>query len=66
MHDNMFKYFRFAKNQIDTKNFFGGILHVCYGPELETIDQTRAKLQTRISEVMKHINKIGLYDNCKK
>lgn len=45
---------------MDTKNFFGGILHVCYAPELETIGQTRAKLQIRITEVTKHINKIGL------
>lgn len=45
---------------MDTKHFFGGILHVCYAPELETIDQTRAKLQIRIAEVTKHINKIGL------
>jgi len=62
----MLKCFRFAKKQIDTKNFFGGVLHACYSPELETIEQTRAKLQTRISEVTRHINKIGLHSNCKK
>lgn len=45
---------------MDTKNFFGGILHVCYAPELETIEQTRSKLQTRIIEVTKHMNKIVL------
>lgn len=61
----MYSIFRFAKKQIDTKNFFGGILHVCYAPELETIEQTRIKLQTRISEVMKHINKFGLNNNKK-
>ncbi|KAF0767592.1 RNA-binding protein 48 [Aphis craccivora] len=57
---------RFAKKQMDTKNFFGGILHVCYAPELESIEQTRSKLQMRITEVKKHINKIGLDHTYKK
>lgn len=51
---------------MDTKNFFGGILHVCYAPELESIEQTKSKLQTRIIEVKKHINKIGLNHTFKK
>lgn len=38
---------RFAKKQLDGKSFFGGVLHVCYAPELETIDETREKLQER-------------------
>lgn len=50
---------------MDTKNFFGGILHVCYAPELETIEQTRAKLQMRITEVTKHIKKICIENNYK-
>lgn len=62
----MLLYFRFAKKQIDTKNFFGGILHTCYGPELETIEQTRTKLQMRITEVTRQINKIGSNDSYKK
>ncbi|XP_025423024.1 RNA-binding protein 48 isoform X2 [Sipha flava] len=57
---------RFGKKQMDTKNFFGGILHVCYAPELETIEQTRYKLQTRVIEVTKHINKIVLDVNHEK
>lgn len=61
----MYIYYRFAKKQMDTKNFFGGILHVCYAPELETIEQTRAKLLMRITEVTKHINRIGFHDSCK-
>lgn len=51
---------------MDTKNFFGGILHVCYAPEHETIEQTRAKLQMRITEVTKHINKNVTDSNFKK
>ncbi|XP_050420538.1 RNA-binding protein 48 [Adelges cooleyi] len=50
---------RFAKKQMDTKNFFGGVLHVCYAPELESLDQSRAKLITRISEVARRLHKLG-------
>lgn len=60
------KHFRFAKKQIDTKNFFGSILHVCYAPELETIEQTRTKLQMRKTDVIKHINRVCLENNYKK
>lgn len=38
---------RFAKKQLDGKSFFGQVLHVCYAPELETVDETREKLQDR-------------------
>lgn len=58
--------FRFAKKQMDTKNFFGGILHVCYAPELETVEQTRTKLKIRMSEVTKQIKKTGFNINNKK
>lgn len=37
---------------LDTKNFYGGILHVCYAPELETIDETRQKLIQRQRDVV--------------
>ncbi|MPC13043.1 RNA-binding protein 48 [Portunus trituberculatus] len=38
---------RFAKRQLDGKSFYGQVLHVCYAPELETVDETREKLQER-------------------
>lgn len=38
---------RFAKKMLDGKNFFGGVFHVCYAPELESIDETRGKLEER-------------------
>jgi len=38
---------RVAKKKLDNKSFFGGILHVCYAPEFETVDDTREKLQER-------------------
>ena len=29
------------------RSFYGGILHVCYAPEYETVDDTREKLHER-------------------
>ncbi|KAL7644299.1 UNVERIFIED_CONTAM: hypothetical protein RMT77_005126 [Armadillidium vulgare] len=40
---------RKAKKILDGKNFFGGVLHVCFAPELETISETRCKLRERKS-----------------
>lgn len=42
-----FHFFRVAKKKLDNRSFFGGILHVCYAPEFETVDDTREKLQER-------------------
>lgn len=42
---------RIAKRFIDGKNFYGGILHVFYAPELESISETRAKLIQRHKDV---------------
>ncbi|XP_076686391.1 uncharacterized protein LOC143378481 isoform X2 [Andrena cerasifolii] len=38
---------RIAKRFIDGKNFYGGLLHVFYAPELESVSETRAKLIQR-------------------
>ncbi|KAH9520315.1 RNA-binding protein 48 [Bulinus truncatus] len=38
---------RFAKRKLDDYSFFGGVLHVCYAPEYETVNETREKLQDR-------------------
>ncbi|KAL4221952.1 RNA-binding protein 48 [Mactra antiquata] len=38
---------RFAKRKLDDWSFYGGVLHVCYAPEYETIDETREKLRER-------------------
>lgn len=43
---------------MDTKNFFGNVLHVFYAPELETLAETRIKLITRRKEVSQRINKL--------
>lgn len=38
---------RFAKKHLDGKSFYGGVLHLCYAPELESVEETREKLQER-------------------
>ncbi|XP_021017516.1 RNA-binding protein 48 [Mus caroli] len=38
---------RVAKRKMDEQSFFGGLLHVCYAPEFETLEETRKKLQER-------------------
>ncbi|XP_038625483.1 RNA-binding protein 48 [Tachyglossus aculeatus] len=38
---------RVAKRKLDERSFFGGLLHVCYAPEFETVQETREKLQDR-------------------
>ncbi|KAF7994697.1 hypothetical protein HCN44_004169 [Aphidius gifuensis] len=48
---------RIAKRFLDGKNFFGGILHVFYAPELETIAETRQKLIQRNREVAMRIKR---------
>lgn len=45
--------FRIAKKKLDNRSFFGGILHVCYAPEFETVDDTREKLQERRKVIAK-------------
>ncbi|XP_061396812.1 RNA-binding protein 48 [Musca vetustissima] len=42
---------RKAKKYLDAKEFYGGILHISYAPEYETMEELRAKLQHRMSEV---------------
>lgn len=48
---------RFAKRKLDDISFYGGVLHVCYAPELESIEETRAKLVQRRKEVHFKLNK---------
>uniref|UniRef100_A0A8C5XKG4 RNA-binding protein 48 n=1 Tax=Microcebus murinus TaxID=30608 RepID=A0A8C5XKG4_MICMU len=38
---------RTAERKMDEQSFFGGLLHVCYAPEFETIEETRKKLDER-------------------
>ncbi|XP_051872022.1 RNA-binding protein 48 isoform X2 [Pristis pectinata] len=52
---------RIAKRKQDEKSFFGGLLHVCYAPEFETIEDTRAKLNERKRYIMRTTGNKGLY-----
>lgn len=47
---------RFAKNHLDDRSFFGGVLHVCYAPELERVEDTRDKLVVRKREIEHRLN----------
>ncbi|KAH6933336.1 hypothetical protein HPB50_014350 [Hyalomma asiaticum] len=38
---------RIAKKKLDETSFFGAVLHVCYAPEFETLDETRRKIIDR-------------------
>ncbi|MED6258576.1 hypothetical protein ATANTOWER_009305 [Ataeniobius toweri] len=44
---------RAAKRNMDEKSFYGGVLHVCYVPEYETVEDTRLKLQDRRSYIVR-------------
>ncbi|XP_035890537.1 RNA-binding protein 48 [Anopheles stephensi] len=42
---------RQAKKLLDARNFYGGILHISYAPERESVEEVRAKLSQRRAEV---------------
>lgn len=42
---------RRAKRFLDAKNFYGGVLHISYAPERETIHELKEKLHQRKREV---------------
>ncbi|XP_050071196.1 RNA-binding protein 48 [Anopheles maculipalpis] len=42
---------RQAKKLLDARNFYGGILHISYAPERESVQEVRAKLNQRRAEV---------------
>lgn len=48
---------RRAKKFSDAKNFYGGVLHVSYAPECESVDDLRQKLQQRVREVQYRIRR---------
>ena len=56
-----FREARIAKKQLDDYNFVGSILHVCYAPELEDIQDTKEKLNERRRFVESKLNKIAEY-----
>ncbi|XP_060064632.1 RNA-binding protein 48-like [Ylistrum balloti] len=48
---------RIARRKLDDWSFFGGILHVCYAPEYESVEETRFKLQDRRKAIAARIRK---------
>ncbi|XP_027031442.1 RNA-binding protein 48 [Tachysurus fulvidraco] len=48
---------RAAKRNTDEKSFYGGILHVCYAPEYESVEDVRKKLQDRRWYINRACNK---------
>lgn len=52
---------RKAKKFLDATNFYGGILHISYAPELESIEDTRTKLQRRAEDVAKRVSLLQFY-----
>ncbi|CAG9767473.1 unnamed protein product [Ceutorhynchus assimilis] len=46
---------RIAKRLLDTKSFYGGILHACYAPECESVEETRTKLAQRRRDVLNRL-----------
>ncbi|GCB77326.1 hypothetical protein scyTo_0015649 [Scyliorhinus torazame] len=44
---------RIAKRKQDERSFFGSLLHVCYAPEFETVEDTREKLKERRRYIMR-------------
>lgn len=45
---------------MDEKSFYGGVLHVCYVPEYESVEDTKLKLQDRRSYVLKVARNKGI------
>jgi len=46
---------RRAKKMLDARQFFGGILHISYAPERESLDELREKMVQRRQEVAQRI-----------
>jgi len=44
---------------MDDYEFCGGKLHVCYVPEYETVEETRAKLEDRRQAVARRIRQLA-------
>ncbi|XP_007440856.1 RNA-binding protein 48 isoform X1 [Python bivittatus] len=47
---------RIAKRKLDERSFFGSLLHVCYAPEFESVQETRDKLRDRRKYIAKATN----------
>ncbi|XP_075989745.1 uncharacterized protein LOC142985441 [Anticarsia gemmatalis] len=50
---------RVAKKMLDGKNYYGGHLHICYAPEMESVDDTREKMALRRTQVVSRLKNLG-------
>lgn len=57
---------RIAKKKLDAKNYYGGNLHICYAPELETVDETKAKVLQRQKNVINRLKNLQREPKIKK
>lgn len=55
---------RIAKRKLDDRSFFGGVLHVCYAPECESVEETREKLVGRRKAIAAKCREYG-YDSAR-
>ncbi|ENN75127.1 hypothetical protein HUJ04_002958 [Dendroctonus ponderosae] len=46
---------RRAKRLLDQRSFYGGVLHICYAPECESMLETKSKLDQRKMDVIKRL-----------
>jgi hypothetical protein len=53
LYQNICVLYRYAKRNLDDRAFYGGILSVCYAPEMESVAETRAKLVQRRKDIAK-------------
>ena len=51
--------YRVAKRKVDDKSFYGGVLHVCYAPEYETVEDVREKMRDRKRRVIRRLRELG-------
>ncbi|XP_013178956.1 PREDICTED: RNA-binding protein 48 [Papilio xuthus] len=57
---------RIAKRMLDTKNFYGGSLHVCYAPEMESIEETKEKILQRQRDVLYRLRNLQIKEEIPK
>lgn len=46
---------RRVKKMLDARNFYGGVLHISYAPERESLEELRQKLVQRRADVERRI-----------
>ncbi|CAK9295455.1 unnamed protein product [Gordionus sp. m RMFG-2023] len=52
---------KLAKSKLDDYSFFGSIIHICYSPEYENVQETIAKLNMRLHDVTSRLRDYGKY-----